>query len=169
MAEGTGGGAAGNGSGSNRDASRPRPRVQQLRPTNKDAVAPASPAPTVPAAVRPAESGAAESDKSSSTTKAPAPVQPRVIIPRIVTGPGSGSTILVNSCQVRDEKKRSRDDGKAESKLHLPAGQSDPPAYQEHWMGVWGHCSRLSSRLCQLRPVPQVSRNAVHRDMVHEY
>jgi hypothetical protein len=93
-------------SGSNRDATRSRPRVQQLRPTNKDAPVPVPAVPVggieVPSAV--SSDTVATSSKTASTT-----AQPRVVVPRIVTGQGSGSTILVNNCQVRrNEGQRGR-------------------------------------------------------------
>lgn len=106
MADGT----AGADQASNRDASRPRVRVQQLRPTNKDAV--------LNAPVKPPQAAVPDTSKTSTTsanaTPAPAPAQPRVIVPRVVTGVGSGSTILVNNCQVRRQSAFRRKDQFAE-------------------------------------------------------
>lgn len=95
MADGTGGAEQ----SSNRDASRPRARVQQLRPTNKEAVLNAPVAPPSAQAAVPESSKTATTSATAAVT--PAPAQPRVIVPRVVTGVGSGSTILVNNCQVR--------------------------------------------------------------------
>ncbi|UZJ51261.1 hypothetical protein CBS101457_000581 [Exobasidium rhododendri] len=89
--------ASGQGGGSHRDATRPRQRVQQLRPTNKDVPVPA-PAAQVSAPDRTAAvASRGDTNASSSTSIASAP--PRAVIPRIVTGQGSGSTIIVNNCQ----------------------------------------------------------------------
>lgn len=85
----------GAGGSSNRDATRARPRVQQLRPTNRDAPVPP---PVVPVAA-PAQSTAPDVESVEAAQEAaPSPI--KKITPRIVTGQGSGSTILVNNCQV---------------------------------------------------------------------
>lgn len=85
--------ADGGGAGSHRDARTGRPRVQQLRPTNKDASTAAAGSP----ASRPA-GGAPAPTAPGASWEGSAAGGPRVV-PRIVTGQGSGSTIIVNSCQ----------------------------------------------------------------------
>jgi len=90
--------ANGEGGGNNRDATRQRPRVQQLRPTNKDVNT--TPAPAVQDTVPNRPTTTASRGEASTSSSSTAAVQPR-IVPRIVTGQGSGSTILVNNCQVR--------------------------------------------------------------------
>jgi hypothetical protein len=87
----------GTGGGSNRDATRPRQRVQQLRPTNKDVPIPV-PAVQVTDPQRPAVVAPRGEGNAGSTSTPSAPTR---AVPRIVTGQGSGSTILVNNCQVR--------------------------------------------------------------------
>lgn len=96
MAESNGGGGIG---GSNRNASNARPKVQQLRPTNKDVPA-ATTTTSAPIAIAapPNRPSVSRTESSESATKSASTAK---VIPRIVTGQGSGSTIVVNNCQVR--------------------------------------------------------------------
>lgn len=73
------------------DAKGGRPRVQQLRPTNKGAPLTRPPVPVEPSP----QAGPSASSNQQTPGSQPAPRA----VPRIVSGQGSGSTILVNSCQ----------------------------------------------------------------------
>jgi hypothetical protein len=93
--------ANGDGGGSHRDAARQRPRVQQLRPTNKD-VPVQQAAPTAQSSSKTTVTESPGAAAASVGGNSAGPVGQPKVVPRIVTGQGSGSTILVNNCQVRE-------------------------------------------------------------------
>lgn len=86
--------------GSNRNGRTERPRVQQLRPTNKEIVQPVRQQPVVAQTESTRSTAQQQQDEQQAqqAQERAGAAAPRVV-PRIVTGQGSGSTIIVNSLQ----------------------------------------------------------------------
>lgn len=96
------------GASSSRDGTA-RAKVQQLKPTNKATTPDSAPA-------------AGQANGAQGTTTAAAAPELRRTVPRIITGHNAGTTILVNSRQVRVCVRKSSSDSRSPPFAHPQKG-----------------------------------------------